>query len=408
MSLPVKLKEILPTLELTTESAHFIIHYGLRNPPIGRGLGPHGVRDALLIETYVEALEALYTRLISPPWNRQSPIVGKEGKTHVYVFDCGLRPFTMFDEEKGPLIGLSSRNNEPTTQAELHRAAAEAVHEATHVFNYRERPFAELSSEPWIWFDEGFAVMMEMMVAPGNPDYFRFLMDWIDSPHIPLDHPSVRYQAGMFLQYLVNSLGPEFVNNVWTKSDEFEAPLEALERMMPAGKKFFSSQHDIRDVFSSGYSIDPYCLWNHALEVYLRYGERAVLESLSLPKDADRPVKGNIDHLACCYFRFYLEDGITNVSVRMDVKDPHHQTPLKAEIAIVTKDREKIRIEPLTPDNTSNGSVACLSCTLPGLEADKIDHLVLVVSNSGTRSPVSGHFKINDDDKEFVITAKAN
>jgi len=410
MPLPVKIKNIPPTLEETAQSEHFAVHYGLRNPPIGRGLGPDGVRDERVIETYLDGLEKLYATLINSPWNRSPPLVGEDGKSHVYVFDCGLRPFTMFDAKKGPLIVLSSRNNEPTSQAELFRATSDAIHEGTHLFNYRERPFGELTSQSWKWFDEGLAVLMEMLVAPQNPDYFRFLMNWIDSPHIPLDHPSMKYQAGMFIQYLLNrsGLGPKFINDVWTKSRENEGPLEALQRLMPTGEKFFCSQPNNKDVFSSGYSIDPYCLWDHASEVFLRYGERAVSESLMLPKDADRPVNGHIDHLACRYYRYYLGPRITNFVVTMQVEDTHLKTPLKAEIAVVTKARKRILIEALTPDSASNGDGALLSCTLRGLQADTIDHIVLVVSNSGTRSPLSGHFKLNDDGKTFVITATAD
>ncbi|MFL6334712.1 MAG: DUF6055 domain-containing protein [Pyrinomonadaceae bacterium] len=411
MSLPTDIRKIVDTLNQTRESEHFILHFGLRNPRTGPGLGPDGVRDTTLILTYFHALEALYNTLRSKPWEREPPVVGKDGKTHVYVFDSS--PITSYDSQKMPFIILPSRSNEPTTQAELYRAASEAVHEATHLFNYSKRPFYDLRSEPWEWFDEGLAVLMEMIVAAGNPDYFRFLMDWIDSPQMPVNDPDSKYQAGMFIRYLSKRLGLEFINDVWQNSEPGEGPLEALTRLMPAGETLVSSDPEVRDLFASGYCIDPYFLWEHASvslapDVYVRFGERAVSESLMLPDDSGKTVEGALDHLACRYYRFYLRPSVQALTLTLDCENACDVTPLKAEVAVVTNDRRRLLVSPLRPhDGHPHGGDGRgkLTCVLDNLDPDAVNHVVLVVSNCGTRSSLNSPAGENDDNKRFFINA---
>jgi hypothetical protein len=405
MPLPRNIKDIIKTLVRTSESEHFIIHYELRNPPDGRGLGWHGVRDENLISTYLNALESLYSTLTSKPWEREPPVVGADGKTHVYVFNCG-NPLTYYDE-KIPFIFLLSRNNEPTREAELYRATSEAVHEATHLFNYSQRPFYDLNSNPWVWFDEGLAILMEILVGKGNTDYFRFLMDWIDRPEMSLDHPMGKYHAGMFVQYIFNRLGLEFVNDVWMKSNPEESPLEALERLMPEGKRFFSSDTTVRDIFASGYCFEPYCLQNHASDVFTRFGERAVSASLRLPLANGEPVDDQLDHLACRYYRFYLEKGVKTFEVKMAVVDDAYEaTPLKAEAAVVTVGGQSLLVEALRLTPEAEGDGMSLFCALDLSNCEEVDHIVVVVSNCGINSSLNGD--LSDDGKKFVITASAH
>src|SRR5436309_2260613 len=170
------------------ESEHFVVHFGLRNPRSGRGLGPGGVGDPVLVRTYLSALERLYRTLKSPPWNREEPVTDASGKTCVYVCDLAqigfTDPVTVLDRDGVPYIGLPCRSREPLTDAVFRRAAAEAVHEATHVFNAQQRPFDAFESQWWAWLDEAIATYMESRVLPGNQDYFRFLPDWIDHPGV--------------------------------------------------------------------------------------------------------------------------------------------------------------------------------------------------------------------------------
>jgi len=397
---PSKIEEIVERLALTEESEHFIVHYELRNPVLGRGLGPHGVRDRSLIDTYVRYLEKLYQTMTSKPWNREPPIVGEDGKTHVYVFNSAY-PFTTYDLDNVPCIVLPSRNNEPTIEGELNRAASEAVHEATHVFNFTQRPlYDKFNATRWEWYDEGMAVLMEMRVTHGNPDHHRLLMDWIDNPEMSLDHPEGKYLAGMFMSYVAERLGDEFVNDVWLKSLPDEEPLEALERLTPDGHKFFSSDSAVSDIFASGYSIDPYFLWDHAVELFTRFGERAVAESLRLPDADGVEIKDHLDHLSCRYYRFFLGNGSADFTVNVNVGGA---APfLKAEAAVVTNQKSRIMLDPDRP-----GKNGIISFNMSSLKASDVDHIVLVVSNCGTNRPVNGKL-VDHDGCEFSVTVRAN
>jgi hypothetical protein len=411
MRLPINIKDIISKLKLKLVSPHFIIHYGLRNPRDGRGLGADGVSDEALVQTYCDALETLYKAMTSEPWRRDPPVVGPDGKTHVYVFNVG-DPLTACDtgEEPGPpYIFLPSRSSEPTTEAERRRAWSEAVHEATHLFNFSQRPFYDkMSAALWAWFDEGFAIFMEMLVAPDNPDCFRFLAGWIDYPETPLDHPYGKYRAGMFVHYLAEKLGPEFVNAVWIKSLPEEMPLEALERLMPDGQRFLSADPAVRDIFASGYCQEPYfcghCGEGFVPELFARYGGRAVTESLSLPASNGRQIADKLDHLACRYYRLYI-DGGTTLRVSVAVDDPCEETPLKVEVAVVTRDRQRAHVETLCPAEPAEGESWCLSCVVSTLDPDAVDHVVLIVSNCGTRVAPNGD---GDDGKQFRIKAWAD
>jgi hypothetical protein len=210
------LSEIKSLLTFEAKSEHFLVHYGLRNPVKGRGLGAHGVRDRVIVQTYLHSLERLYQHLTAKPWSRPRPAVSDSRRVEVYVFDISElipadgSPFTS-SADSTPFICLPAGSYEPSPQAELHRAAAEAIHEATHVFNHRERPLGGPNSGPWEWVDEALAVLMEITLIPGNQDHFRFLKNWVEIPEVPLDNWAARYQAGLFACYLEKKL-PGFLN----------------------------------------------------------------------------------------------------------------------------------------------------------------------------------------------------
>jgi len=399
---------------MTLESEHFIVYFGVRNPVDGKGLGCEGVRDRMVVLTYLDALEALYDIMISRPWNREAPVVDKSGKTRVYI--CNSEPFTAEDSfadtnppgKRVPYIVLPSRNSEPTSQAELHRAIAEAVHEATHVFNYRERPLYEPISAAWEWFDEGMAVFLETVVASGNPDYFRFIINWIDMPELSLDDPRGKYQAGMFVRYLSKRIGLEFINDVWMNSKKKEKPLEALERILPKykkGLKLVSSSPYKPDLFASGYCMEPYFLWDHesaghAPDVFMRYGERAVCASNILRPQQPLVTKGVLNHLACSYHRYYLKGNISSINFQLTTTAlADGTTPLKAEITIATPNKQRHpQVITLVPvQSVATGGEIALSADLTIADPDDIDHIILVVSNCGVRA--DSDEDIEHDDK---------
>lgn len=411
MAFSVETKDTIKGLGEWMESPHFIIRYGLRNPPSGRGLGADGVRDRALVLTYLNALESLYRVMTSPPWNRERPVVGAGKLTEIYI--CDSEPFTSYDDHKVPLIVLSSRSCEPTTHAELCRAAAEAVHEGTHLFNFTYRPLYETSSDPWVWFDEGMAVLMETLVVAGNPDYFRYLTDWIDAPEMSLDEPEENYQSGMFLRYLYQSLGPDLINDVWTKSDAGEGPLDALKRFAgKRGRALSSPLPWVDDIFGSGYCIDPYFMWDHASvttvpDLLVRFGERAVSQSCVLKPGAGCKIEDSLNHLSCRYYRLYPRRDVSRLLVRVAVEDHCYETPLKAELAVVDVQRRRARVVPLLQSPAAGGRGCHLITVVPDLQPEAIDHLVLVVSNCGTRSLNRAKGSPHDDLKSYRIEATA-
>jgi len=315
-----------------------------------------------------------------------------------------------------PYIVLPSRCDEPTIQAELHKAAAEAVHEAAHVFNYTQRQFHELTSHAWKWFDEAFAVFMETHVISGNQDYFRYVMDWIDLPETPLDAEYAKYQAGMFVRYIakIGELGPAFVNQVWTQSEPDEKPFEALARFLRSkGLILSSADPDVTDIFGSGYCLEPYFLWHHrspslAPDVFARYGERAVSQSWEMYPGRDETTTGMLDHLACRYYRYYVRSGVTRLRVELQ-RQSVNPAPLKGEMVIIRKNLERSTTLPLrASDQAKLPAVPTLSVELRDLDPDSIDHIVLVVSNCGLRAMTDDEDEPHDDQQAFTLRATAS
>lgn len=412
----------ISSFPLHMESPHFVLHYGRRNPADGRGRGGEGVRDPIVVLTYYEALERLYSIMTESPWDRPAPVVDGGGRTHVFIYDSD--PFTADDPFSQPVppsaansvpyVVLPCRSDETTTQAELHRATAEAVHEATHVFNFRERPFDSILAGDWEWYDEGFAVFMETYVVAGNPDYVRFLKNWIDMPEIPLDHHNAKYQAGMFVRYLARRLGHTFINSVWTQSAPNHGPLQAMQHMLQPAQTLVSPNPNVQDIFASGYCMDPFFLWDHesaglAPEVYARYGERALTDSLVLRPGVMGATGGVLDHLACRYYRFYLRGSYSAVRVTLTPPAAAEGTPLKAELAAVTPEGRRKSVPPLRPPEVDKvGDPSTLSAELTGLQPEEVDHLILVVSNCGTRQNMQDGTANHDDDISFTVEAVAS
>ena len=413
---------LTPNLDLPEklESEHFIIHFGLRNPMEGRGLGYGGIRDRILVLTYLHSLETLYEVMRSAPWNREAPIVDKSKKTHVYVSNI-VEPFTADDPfaqtnslttSRVPFIVLPCRNDATTTQTELQRASAEAVHEATHLFNYTKRPFDKLTTNAWAWFDEGLAVYMETLVAAGNPEYFRYVMDWIDLPETPLDDPNSMYQACMFIRYLAKKKGHDFINKIWEDSYENETPLETIDRLLGGTNDFSSYLPAKDDMFGSGYCIDPYFLWDHgsislAPDIFARYGERAVSHSLTLGPGRSEKIEGELDHLSCRYYRFYLKSDVKHLRIELQSRNGQGVAPLKATAAFVTVNMQRDLIKTLSNASTQADPVS-VSADMPIANADVIHHIVLIVSNCGTRAVSEYDASAHDDGKEFLIEVSAS
>jgi hypothetical protein len=389
-------------LSLVLESEHFVVHFALVNPLTGKGLAADGVRDRSIVATYLEALEHCYEVMTSAPWSRQPPVVGPQGKTNVFVLDSA--PFTSTDLQMVPYICLPSRHNEPTSKGEFELAAAEAVHEAVHLFNYSERPFHDVYSGAWAWFDCALAAYIETIVLPENLDYLRFVGDWIRMPHNSLDGSGGQDQ-GLFIKCLAKRLGQQFVNDIWTKALPHETPIDALVRMFPRSGVFASCEPHVRDVFGSGYCMDSYFFEDSSSDcyeprAYERYGNRTVSDSVIVDL-GETIIRDSIDHLACRYYRLRMPAEVEEGQVRILLKAGVTIAPLKAEAAIVRPNGQRMFRESLlmTRFKDSEG-LEQLSCNI-SLISNMVDHVLLVVSNCGLRSvqKASEH----DDNKNFEI-----
>lgn len=408
------LKVILDRLQEREESEYFRVHYGLRNPVIGRGLGAHGVKDRTLIKTYLRSLDRLYRAMRASPWNRNPPLgMEQNGKINVYVFDVSEiisadgSPFASATRDGNPYICLPSRSFEPSPQAEFHRAEAEAVHEATHVFNFRERPHTDIYSGAWEWVDEAIAVYMETHLIPGNHDHFRFLKNWVDMPEVSLDDWSARYQSGVFACYLENKM-PGLLNRLWVESRREERPFDVLSRLASPDRPFSSSDPGAQDLFSSGYCMDSYFLMEEendwlTPQLHARFGERALTESHRVTAGGKQAVseEWTLNHLACRYFRILLKDRPEKLRVEVRITDEKGIQPVKAELAAVQEDGRRGRVFPLRQDSATNAST--LSLDLPRNVIRDTDHFILVVSNCGIRSRQVRRSIDHDDDRRFQV-----
>lgn len=417
---PQKFAEIKKKLSLTLKSDHFVVRYGLRNPTQGRGLGASGVSDRGLLLTYIHALERLYQVMISPPWKRPELVRNSEEKIQVYVFAISElvpgdgSPFAGTTSEGLPFVCLPSGSVEPSAHAEMLRAAAEAVHEATHIFNSNQQEERGLNSNQWDWFDEAIAVFMETHLIPGNHDHLRFLKNWIDIPETPLDDWAARYQAGMFVYYL-EKRDPGSANRVWMESLPKETPIETMIRLRPGGQTFVSYDPDEKDLFASGYCLDSYFLWDHnslslAPELFVRYGERSITESFVIRSGGQaRSDRHRVDHLACRYFRFYLKGDVKKLVVRLSSAPDQKIAPIKAELATVSLEKQRgDHVVTLRPEEIKGEkSETVLFADLTEFDTEELDHFVLVVSNCGTRARQPNLKKPHDDDRSFEITISA-
>jgi hypothetical protein len=379
------LDDIARQLPEELNTAHYHIRYGYRYRCPGTGLGVRGVRGQGMLTAYVDGMERLYRSMVSREFNRlRKPKTDASSLVRVLVFD--LRdyllggdgsPFTARGKDDVRTIALPCRNAEPLLQSCLNRAAADAVHEATHVFNYAARPRG-VKDGSWEWFNEATAVYMEARVLPGNLESIYFLMDWNDRPEVPLDVTG--YQGAMFVQYLVERYSAQLLTDLWEKSEPGEKPLEALARLSDDSPETKPPALTDCAVFAD-YCLHAYftCDQNSRCfrpEVYARYGWRMVSEGFQLSTGESASVRSSLDHLSCRYYRVELRPGANSLRCRLRSLNPSGGH-LSAQIALVRRDlrREGAAIQFLPV----NGELAA-DCYPAG--DGGTDHLVVQVANS--------------------------
>jgi len=384
-----KLSQFISDLNLphTLESDHFIAKFRINDSQKGPGRSSACVRGRIWVLTCLDAAERLYEIMMSPPWERKHP-VEKDGKIRIYFFDVSAyflqnSPVTTVDSSGEPFICLPCQCNTPTIRAAFQFITSSTIHEVTHVFNSKKRPFNNLNSRPWLWFDEGFAVFMEHLVMWGNPDYFQFLKSWIDNPHFPMIEKRAWYQAVMFIAYLAKKMKYEFVNDIWIKAKEKETPIQTISRLLDESKEplFLNFQ----EIFTA-YCKDAYFLLDphsgcFAPEIYRRFGRRAVTESFKLDKGTHiSPDTYDLGELGCRYLRFFLKDGVMKLEVRLSAEG--NSTKLRALLAFMTKEKQCREATPLLPCSSEDSDKPVqLFAKMENIDTKDIEHVVLVVSN---------------------------
>jgi len=410
---------IIAGLPSQAESDHYTVFFGYRDPAARRsGLGIHGVRNPTLINVYLEALERLYQAMTGPVFRRPAPRVDDSGRTPVYVFNIADRfasnsPFMMVDQDGIPYLGLPCRSADPTLQAAFHRAASEAVHEATHAFNWSARLYqGGLWQEGWHWFNEATAVFMERCLLAGNPDAIRFCLDWTDMPERPLDNRAGMYEAGMFATYLATRFRHGLISDLWTQSTRTETPFDTLNRLMQTEcPELHTTEPALCPVFAE-YCLDSYFLWDYqskgfALDVYIRFGKRALADCAALAPGGSHIFKNTADHLGCRYQRIELASGVRRLRLQATLSSGSAGR-LDIRAAVVTKDMKRGSVVHLVPVETPGPpETVCLVAELDPINPAATDNVVLMVANCGARAAVSNPDVPHDDGREYTIEVEA-
>jgi hypothetical protein len=358
--------------EVLDDFPHFRLHYALRNPPEGPGYGRDGVADLALVRHCGAALERLYDTMTARPFQRPAPKTGASGKTAVYLLDADM-PLTTCELDGTPYIILPNGHDEPTSALALQRAAAEAVHEAVHAFNFGQRLPSTRPYEPWEWFDEGLAVFFEADVLQDNCDYWRFVRAWVAAPDNPLDDPAACYQAFVFIKYLAERFGVALVNDVWLR--KAQTPWQALSEVLnlPDATEIFADY--CRQSF-------PSSAWERQAEgetVLTRFGARALQQSFRLTTSEPKAVQGRLRHLSCHYYRCYLPEQAEDLSIELRLLTS--SANLRGAVALYDVAQQPVGHAVLALNEAEN--TPRLAATLTADDCRTCDHLIVSISNCG-------------------------
>jgi hypothetical protein len=377
-------------------SEHFDIRYELRDGHHGVSGSIHGVRHLNAIGVYLDNLERAFKVLTSARHKRPTTTY------RIPVYVCSIAEFLSsehpaaipLDEKGRAMILLPSRSPESNLAHAVGRAATEAIHEVTHVLNWVKRPpkSNNLLTSLWTWFDEGTAVFMERLLLPLNQDSARYCANWVDRPEIPLDSLAAEYESGMFLGYLARRFGPPIISEVWLQAKENEKPLAVINRLVAEREPSLAPQNEDEVPVFGDYELASYFIWDYfsdsfAPDVFTRYRHRTLCGHQTLPAGSCVPVHGDLDHLACRYYRFDLIDSVSEVEVELLSK----RAPLVADLRIVNSDMSRgdgVRL------SAKENEPAVGKLTVDPL---KIDHLVLVVT----------HNRVVLDNVEFAVKVSA-
>jgi hypothetical protein len=208
--------------------------------------------------------------------------------------------------------------------------------------------------------------------------------------------------------------GPQFLNEVWTKSATVWDPaIKKCRAAVTVLKEVFAAlpKHKCRvfcsptkkDVFASGYCFDSYFLnckesLGYEPEVFDRFTGRAVTQTWPMENHAEWPKGGtefySLPGLACRYFRFLPTRKAAKLVVRVTGRPGHS---LKAELALATGDPLTLSPGSRCLGKSTQAANGTLVCELPKFSARSCHHAVLVVTNckvaksQGPQQPPGGY-----------------
>jgi hypothetical protein len=268
----------------------------------------------------------------------------------------------------------------------------------------------------WRWFNEATAVFMEGHVAPDNPDSIRFGLDWADFPDISLDHSSAQYQSGFFAGYLARRFDPGLISRMWQESGPEETPLETLNRLIP--RQYRSRSKYVCRIFGE-YALDSYSVWDRespgfAHKIFLRFSSRALTEGLVLNSAGAVTTLGELNHLACRYYRIEISSRVKQVEARIQMLSGS-QEGFRAFLSVVKKQmlcRDQCKeLQPLSQKSTarSPNPQGILAATISSEYWRDCESIILTVANCGTRA--KEYFmpnEVHDDDRNYKLEIRAS
>lgn len=422
--------EVCDGLRFQKIAGPFVINYGFRNVPEGRGAGTHGVDTEDVIDTYVEALNDV-TQLLKD--ERFPGIGGSEwaaSTVQVYVCDTleltvERSPFILYEQDGSCYIVLPSRTEEISHEGQRSYRQIVAIHEGTHAFNFArrlallKRYFPHLSRPPrdlirkqWLWFDESIALYMEALVRPNIRHCLQYCMYWNDAPEMSLDDNRHPYRGLLFARYLTRTFGVDFLHQVWCNATPNETPVQTISRLLSEkGQRFLAPDEDSVDIFTE-YCADSF-FHNESSQgslewdVHRRFSHRMITEAMSVgstvaPAEANDALNltfvespDKLNHLACRYHRINVpvsDTAFGYLQIRInELKDSHSQTELSVlkGIAVLVANGTKGKAFPLLFENDAvseeeEGASEVIrrsSVLISKAEIERTDYVILTVAN---------------------------
>ncbi len=402
MQLQVQVEQHIRYLDQSVESEHFRLRYRKWSHFDGHPGGVNAIRHESILTTQLDALERLYSRMRSE-FDWAVPRTDASGKTHVYVMNTrSLFPnsddaLTWHDIDGVPYVLLPCHSKDPTLESAIQHAAADAAHEAAHVFldGTRDEP-------PWsawgqrTWFDESIASYLERTTLADNPHWLVGCRHWSDRPDVSLDAQESQY-AGLFAAYLVRLYGTDILKKLWDRAGPGKHPLHVLNDVLTADQREAASPDPSMCRTFGEYCADSYFVNDpaspaYAPEVAARFGARAPAATLSVPPSSHGSATADlvVEHLACQYCTIPVHEGLH--ALELSVQSDAGADGLRAYAAVVGSDLTRGAQIQLQPNRRSTS--ATLHGRVTPTDLDTIHHIVVTVANCSTSKSSVARYRV--------------